>query len=170
MNWLDYALIAIMAIGIISGMLTGPLLQVYRMFSVILSIAVAFLLNKIVSNILNGLFRPEDASIIGYAIVFFVVLIMTYVVGKFLKIFLSKMKFGMSGRVLGGWLGFLNTILICGIIILIASFTENTRTQEIVNGSLIASNLEKGARMVISVVPQNLKNKSFIEKKESIRK
>ena len=63
MNWLDYALIAIIALGVAFGMLTGPLWQAYRLLSVIISIAAAILLNKITSNLLSGFLNPEASGI-----------------------------------------------------------------------------------------------------------
>ncbi len=168
MNWLDYALIAVFAIGVVIGMLTGPLWQAYRVFSVVLSIIAAFLLNKIVIVYLNGTFSPETAGILGYAIVFVAVLILTYVIGRLLKFFFIKRKFGISGRLFGGGIGFLKTIVICSAIILVVPHIENNKAKEVVNGSLIATNLDKGARMVVSTVSKNLKNKSFVEKKMGV--
>ncbi len=168
MNWLDYALIAVFAIGAVIGMLTGPLWQAYRLFSVVLSIAAAYLLNKIVIVYLNGMFSHEASSILGYTIVFVAVLFLTYIIGRLLKFFLIKRKFGISGRLFGGGIGVLKTIFICSAIILVVSYTENNKVQEVVNGSLIAANLDKGARVVVSRISKNLKNKSFVEKKVDV--
>ncbi len=169
MNWLDYALIAIIMIGVVFGILTGPLWQAYRIFSIIISVVAAILLNKFISSFFSDSLNPEASGILAYAIVFAAILIITYIIGKLFKFLLLKWKFGIGGRVLGGGIGFLRIILLCGAIILIVSFSGNNRAQEIVKGSLIASNLEKGARKVISIVPQYFKAKPFAEKKASVK-
>jgi len=169
MNWLDYALIAILTLGVVFGILTGPLWQAYRIFSIIISVAAAILLNNVTSSLFSGSLDPEASGILAYVAVFVAFLILTYIIGKLLKFILLKWKFGIGGRILGGGIGFLRIILLCGAVILVVPFSGNNRAQEIVNGSLIASNLEKGARKVISTVPQNFKEKLFAGKKASVK-
>lgn len=169
MNWLDYVLIAIITLGVVFGILTGPLWQAYRLFSVIISVAAAILLNRVTSSLFSGFLNPEASGILAYTAVFAAFLILTYIIGILLKFMLLKWKFGIGGRILGGGIGFLRVILLCGAIILVVPFSGNNRAQEIVNGSLIASNLEKGARKVLSTVPQYFKGKPFAEKKASVK-
>jgi len=44
MNWLDFILIGVIAMGTLFGIISGPLWQIYRISSVALSIAVALIL------------------------------------------------------------------------------------------------------------------------------
>ncbi|MFQ5965407.1 MAG: CvpA family protein [Candidatus Scalinduaceae bacterium] len=170
MHWLDYALIVFMAIGALLGTWTGPLWQVYRICSVILSVIAALLIYKILSSILDGLFNPEMANIVSFGIVFVIILIMTYAIGNLFKSTLTKRKFGISGRILGGGFAFIKAILTCSIIISGVSFMEGNRAGVIVSNSLIAHNLDKGAKVVISMIPQNLKDKLPSEKTVNVKK
>ncbi len=165
MNWLDYTLIIVITTGTIFGILTGPLWQVYRVCSIAVASVAAFLLYKILGDILNGVFRPETSNLFGGLIVFVVILVLTYALGNFFKFFLTKRKFGISGRIFGGGVALIKTVLTCCVIISMVSFMENNRAGEIINNSLIANNLDKGTRAVISKAPQDLKEKSLVKKK-----
>ncbi len=169
MNWLDYTLIIIVAIGTVFGMLTGPLWQVYRICSVALAVVAAFLLYEILGGILNSIFSPEISNLLGGLIVFVVILVLTYALGNFFKFFLTKRKFGISGRILGGGVAFIKTVLTCGIIISMVSFMGNNKSGEIINNSLIANNLDKGAKAVISKAPQDIKEKALAKKKVMLK-
>jgi hypothetical protein len=46
---------------------------------------------------------------------------------------------------------------------------ENNRAGEIINNSLIANNLDKGTRVVISKAPQDLKEKTLAKKKVMLK-
>ncbi|ODS33608.1 MAG: hypothetical protein SCARUB_01271 [Candidatus Scalindua rubra] len=170
MNWLDLTLIAVMAIGTIFGIMTGPLWQIYRILSVALSVAAAFLLHKLLSNILYGISSAKVSNILGYAITFGVILIITYAIGNLFRAFLTKRKFGISGRIIGGGISFIKTALTCCIIISGVSFLGNNQTGKTISNSLIAHNLDKGSKVVISKFPQNVKGVSIVEKKVNVKK
>jgi uncharacterized membrane protein required for colicin V production len=165
MNGLDYTLIIVITTGTIFGIFTGPLWQVYRVCSIAIASVATFLLYEILGDILNGVFRPEISNLLGGLIVFVVILVLTYALGNFFKFFLTKRKFGISGRILGGSVAFVKTVLTCCVIISMVSFIENKRAGEIINNSLIANNLNKGTRAVISKAPQDIKDKSLVKKK-----
>lgn len=170
MNWLDFILLGIIATGTLFGLLTGPLWQIYRISSVALSVTGAFLLHNLLSSILNGIFSPKVSNILGYAIAFSVILIITYAIGNLFRRFLTKRRFGMSGRIVGGGISFIKTVLTCCIIIAGVSFWGNDQTEKTIGNSLIANNIDKGTKAVISRLPQNVKDTSIIEKKDSDKK
>ncbi len=169
MNWLDYTLIIVIATGTVFGILTGPLWQIYRICSVAIAVVAAFFLYKILGGILDGIFNHEITNLLGGSIVFVVILILTYALGNLFKSFLTKRKFGISGRILGGGVAFIKTVLTCCVIISMVSFIENNRAGEIINNSLIANNLNKGTRAVISKAPQDLKEKSLAKTKVMLK-
>ncbi len=167
MNWLDLTLLGFMAIGTFFGILTGPLWQIYRISSVALSVTAAFIFHNLLSNILNGILGPNISEISGYAIAFSVVLIITYAIGNLFRTFLTKRKFGIIGRIIGGGISLTKTVFTCCIIITGASFLGNDQTVNIIGSSVIADNLDKGAKVVISRFPQTLKDMSINENKDS---
>ncbi len=170
MNWLDFTLIGVIATGTLFGVITGPLWQIYRISSVAISVAAAFLFHNLLGNILDGLFSPELSDALGYAIIFGVILVTTYAIGNLFRKFLTKRKFGFSGRIIGGGISFTKTIMTCCIIIAGVSFWGNERTGETIGNSLVANNIKEVTKKVISRVPQDVKDMSIVEKKISEEK
>ena len=168
MNWLDFTLIGVIATGTFFGIITGPLWQIYRISSVALSAAVAFLLRNLTGNILSGIFNSEISVALGFAIVFGVILIATYAIGNLFRRFLTKRNFGFSGRLIGGAISFTKTVLTCGIIIAGISFWGNERTGEAIGNSLVANNIEKVTKKTISKAPHALDMST--DEKKSVKK
>ncbi len=170
MNWLDITLIGVIAAGTLFGITTGPLWQFYRILSVSLAIAAAVLLHKLLDSVLNDIFSPKSSSILGYAVIFGVTLIVTYAIGNFFRKFLTKRKFGFKGRLMGGGISFTKTVLTCCVIIAGVSYWGNDQTGKTIENSFIANNLDKGIKAVIPLFPQNIKDMSIVEKKISKEK
>ena len=170
MNWLDFTLIGVIATGTFFGIITGPLWQIYRISSVAISVAAAFLLHNLTGSILSGIFSPEISGALGYAITFGVILVTTYAIGNLFRKFLTKRKFGFSGRLIGGSISFTKTVMTCCIIIAGISVCGNERTGETIDNSLVANNIKKVTKKVISKVPQDVKDMSIVEKKISEEK
>ena len=144
--------------GTLFGIITGPLWQIYRIFSVALSIVAALILHKLLSSIMEEIFSPKVSSILGYAVVFGVVLVITYAAGNLFRRFLTKRKFGMNGRLLGGGVSFTKTVITCCVIIAGVSFWGNNQTRKTVDNSLIAKNLDKVTKKVIPLFPHEIKD------------
>lgn len=162
MNWLDYVIIGITGAGAVFGILSGPLWQAYRICSIILAGVAAFFLNGPVNSILN---IPEMSNLTGYVIVFAIVIILSYVIGTFFQSFLTKKKFKFRGRIIGGGFGFIITLLACCVIISSVSFFGNQEVKQIINDSIIAYNLDKGTKAVISRVPEDIKSEGHKREK-----
>jgi len=156
--------------GTLFGIITGPLWQIYRISSVALSVAVALLLHKLLSSIIKEVLDPKISSILGYAIIFGVTLIVTYAVGNLFRRFLVKRKFGMSGRLIGGGISFTKTVITCCVVIAGVSFWGNSQAKNTIDGSVIAKNLDKGTKKVIPLFPQEIKDMAIDEKDVSEKK
>ncbi|GJQ58104.1 MAG: CvpA family protein [Candidatus Scalindua sp. AMX11] len=169
MNWLDYTLIVLVVLGTILGLVSGPLWQVYKTLAVIISLAVALVFHTIASSVFQGLFGSETASILAYAVVFFTILILAYVIGNLFKSMLTKRKFGFSGRVLGGGVALLKTTLLSSIFISAISYRGNERTETMIDDSIIAKNLNEFSQTVISKFPIEIKELSFDKDKDTIQ-
>jgi len=170
MNWLDFTLIGVITMGTLFGIISGPLWQIYRISSVALSVAASLLLHRLLSSIIKGIFSPKVSSILGYAVIFGITLIVTYVVGNLFRKFLIKRKFGMSGRLIGGGISFTKTVVTCCVIIAGVSFWGNSQTRKTIDESMIAKNLDKGTKKVIPLFPQEIKDMAIKEKEVSEKK
>ncbi len=71
---------------------------------------------------------------------------------------------------MGGGISFTKTVLTCCVIIAGASYWGNEQTGKTIDNSFIAKNLDKGARTIIPLFSQNIKDKSIVEKKISKEK
>ena len=156
--------------GTLFGIISGPLWQIYRISSVALSVAASLLLHRLLSSIIKGIFSPKVSSILGYAVIFGITLIVTYVVGNLFRKFLIKRKFGMSGRLIGGGISFTKTVVTCCVIIAGVSFWGNSQTRKTIDESMIAKNLDKGTKKVIPLFPQEIKDMAIKEKEVSEKK
>jgi hypothetical protein len=96
--------------------------------------------------------------------------VVTYAVGNLFRRFLTKRKFGMSGRLIGGGISFMKTVITCCVIIAGVSFWGNSQTREAIDNSLIAKNLDKGTKTVIPLFPQEIKDMAIAEKEVSEKK
>lgn len=170
MNWLDFTLTGVIAAGTFFGILTGPLWQIYRISSIAVSVAAAILFHNLISNILGDIFSSKVSNIVGYAVAFSVVLIITYAIGGQFRRFLTKRKFGINGRIIGGGISFLKTGLICWIIIAGISLYGNDQVRGIIDNSIIANNFDKGARAIVSRYSGNIKVKPIVEEDSSDKK
>ncbi len=144
--------------GTLFGIVTGPLWQFYRIFSVALSIIAAFVLHKLLSSIIKEMFSQKVAHILGYAVIFGIALVVTYAVGNLFRRLLTKRKFGISGRLFGGGVAFTKTVITCCVVIAGVSFWGNDQTRETIDNSLIAKNLDQGTKKVIPLFPQEIKD------------
>ncbi|GAX62171.1 hypothetical protein SCALIN_C28_0375 [Candidatus Scalindua japonica] len=156
--------------GTLFGIITGPLWQIYRITSVVLSITVALFLHKLLSGIIKEIFSPKVSGILGYAVIFGITLVVTYAVGNLFRKFLTKRKFGMSGRLIGGGISFTKTVITCCVIIAGVSFWGNDQTRKTIDNSLVAKNLDKGTKNVIPLFPQEIKDMAIDGKEVSEEK
>ncbi len=156
--------------GTLFGIITGPLWQIYRIASVIMAIAVSLLLHKLLSSIIKEIFNPKVSSILGYAVVFGVTLVVTYAVGNLFRKFLTKRKFGMSGRLIGGGISFTKTVITCCVILAGVSFWGSNHARKTIDDSPIAKILDKGTKKVIPLFPQEIKDMAKDEKEVSKEK
>ncbi|MDR4505782.1 MAG: CvpA family protein [Candidatus Scalindua sp.] len=168
MNWLDDTLIALLVLGTISGLISGPLWQVYRTLAVIISVAVSLVFHTIARSVFQGLFDHKAANISAYAVVFFAALMLTYVLGSIFKSVLTTRKFGFGGRVLGGGVALLKTIILCCIFISGISYMGNKRTDTMIEDSTIAKNFNEVSRTVVSKFPAEIKGFSFRKDTDNI--
>ncbi len=164
MNWLDITLIGVIAAGTLLGILSGPLWQFYRISSVALAIATALLLQKPLNSIFKDMFNTKTSSILGYAVTFGATLIITYAVGNLFRKFLTKRKFGLKGRLMGGGISFSKTVLICCVVIAGFSYWGSNRAGKTIENSVIAKNLDKGAKAVVPLLPHNIEEMLIVEK------
>ena len=107
MNWLDFTLIGSYSNGnSVWNNYRSSLADLPNLFSCTSLSPLSLLLHKLLSSIIKEIFSPKVSSILGYAVIFGITLVVTYAVGNLFRKFLTKRKFGMSGRLIGGGISF----------------------------------------------------------------
>jgi len=103
LNPIDIAFIAVMAYGIYRGITQGFVKSVLTFIQFVLGFLIALRFSLIMSTILNRMFRiPELVSpILGFIIIFVMVLSALYVLSTMLEFFISKSQLGSLNRGMG---------------------------------------------------------------------
>ncbi len=159
MNWIDYSIFVILFFAMVFGLASGPVLQFLRIGCLFISFFTALFLYDNLSNFLKGIFTLHTANMLGYFVIFGVASMVCYILTDLLKRILGKWEIGMGLRLLGGLLGILKGLVFCGVIIFgVLSFCSKP-TCDRVHTSKVATQIEKGMRTIVSIIPENVSSK-----------
>ena len=167
MNWLDVILIGILVVTSILGIVKGLVKQVFGLLAVIIGLILALSFYSQVSWLYLRLVSHEVlAHFLGFLTIFLVVLclgwVSSYVLSKFIK---GPLK--LLNSVLGGGLGLLKGILICGVVVF--ALLVFPISKKALKESLISPVCLHMTRAIISLIPRELKEK-FKEAYQEITK
>jgi membrane protein required for colicin V production len=156
-NWLDVILLIILLITVIMGIIKGLVRQLIGIVAVIVGVILALAYYPYVSQIVKPLFSNEAiAHFLGFMVIFIVTLVLGWVLGRlFSKAMKGSLKF--LNHLLGGGLGLIKGVLICGIIIfaLMVFPVQNNALK----GSELAPYCLKVTQAAIDLIPLELKEK-----------
>lgn len=164
-NWLDILLFIIIVLSLIMGIIRGLVRQVIGLVSVLLGLILALIYYPYVSQPYERWIESQTLShFLGFITIFIAVLCLGWLVSWLLsKIIKGPIKF--INHVLGGGLGFLKGILICGILVF-AMLVFPVSVQALKN-SYLAPYCLGITKLVAKVIPQELKD-TFTETYEDI--
>lgn len=151
-NWLDYLLIIFFVSGIIFGILRGYLWQIYRIGCLILAFVLSLLFHGMINNLVIKFLKFEDIDILGYAIIFFSTLFLTFIIGLF---FVKQQDVSSGGsKMLGGLLGLVKNIIFCSIIINGLWILEGAVVKEQIVNTKIAGPIYNITSTIANKIPQ----------------
>ncbi|HHF51308.1 MAG: CvpA family protein [Candidatus Aminicenantes bacterium] len=156
-NWMDVILLLILIVTVILGLIKGLVRQLIGILAVVVGVIFAMAYYPYVSQILKPLFSNEViAHFLGFMLIFIATLILGWMLGRlFSKAMKGSLKF--LNHLLGGGLGFIKGVLICGIIIFaLMVFPVQTNA---LKGSELAPYCLKVTQAAIDLVPLELKEK-----------
>ena len=156
-NWLDIAILIIIVVCFILGLIKGLLRMVIGIAAVIAGLVIAALYYRPFSHVFSRMFAAE---IWTHLVAFVVIFIAVLIVGALISFLLGKLVRGplrFIDRVLGGGLGLIEGILICGVLV-IAQLAFPVNKQALMRSSLAPYCywLTKG---MVQIIPQELKEK-----------
>ncbi len=156
-NWLDILLFIILALSLIWGVIKGFVRQVVGIAAVVAGLILAGMHYPNLSRLLSRANLAEPwADLVAFLLIFISVLI----AGALISFLLSKLMRGplrFINHVLGGALGVIKGVLICGVLV-IALLVFPVDKPTLMRSSLAPSCywLTKG---MIELIPQELKDK-----------
>lgn len=155
MNWIDVILISILALTSILGVIKGFVKQVFGLLAGIIGLILALGFYSQVSWIYFRFVSNEVlANFLGFLTVFLVVLclgwVSSYCLSKFIK---GPLK--LLNNILGGGLGLLKGILICGVVVF--ALLVFPISKKALKESVLSPVCLQMTRAMISLIPQELK-------------
>ncbi len=156
-NWLDILFLAIIAVSLALGLIRGLTRMIIGVASVVAGFVIAALYYRPVSALFS---RMLDAEIWRHLIAFVLIFVVVLIVGGVVSFLLSKIIKGplrLADRVLGGLLGVVSGILVCGVLV-IAQLAFPVDKQAL-RRSAIAPYCYWLTKGMVQVIPRELKEK-----------
>jgi len=156
-NWIDVILISVLVLTSILGVIKGFVKQVFGLIAGIIGLILALGFYSQVSWIyLRFISNEVVANFLGFLSIFLVVLclgwVSSYCLSKFIR---GPLK--LLNNILGGGLGLLKGILICGVIVF--ALLVFPISKKALKESVFSPVCLQMTRAMISLIPQELKEK-----------
>lgn len=157
MNWIDVILISILALTTILGVVKGLVKQIFGLLAVIIGLILALGFYSQVSSLyLRFISNEVLAHFLGFLTIFLIVLclgwVSSYTLSKFIK---GPLR--LLNNILGGGLGFLKGILICGVVVF--ALLVFPISKKALKESALSPVCLQMTRAIISLIPKELKER-----------
>jgi membrane protein required for colicin V production len=121
MNWVDIIIVIILAVGLSKGLANGFVRGIFGIAALVLGIVIAAAnYEQVVNTLFSRLQIGADGrAILGFLVVFVVVLILVSVVGRIIAKALKLASLGWTDRLAGGMLGLIMASLFTGVLLLL---------------------------------------------------
>ena len=125
MTALDIVILAVLAIGLISGFVKGVIQQAFSLGGLILGIVLGTLLYKPFAGLLLGFLNMSEktAGVAAFVIILLVVPIVCGLLGKLLSKVVHAASLGFVDRLLGALFGLVKYMLVMGLVIMVLDMT-----------------------------------------------
>ena len=156
-NWLDAALLGIVAISVVAAMWEGLVREVISLASLVAGVAVAALEYGRAAVWFRGYTdSPEMAKGLGFLALFFGILIAGAIISFLLRKMVQKAGLAWFDRFLGGIFGLARGFVICSVLLL--TMVAFSIRSAVVQGSTFAPYIMMGARVISATLPQDLRS------------
>lgn len=168
MNWLDYVLLAIVAVAAVLGIVKGFVKQVIGLVAVVAGLVLASLYYGPAGDVFAALVDSRLlANFLGFLLIFVAVLVAGAIVGHVVhKAMVGPLA--LVNRLFGGLFGLVKAVLICGVLVFALVSFEVARPA--VQGSALAPACLGITRGLVNMIPQDLRakfNSSYKEIRDS---
>lgn len=155
LNWIDILLIVILIITFILGLIKGFIRQIIGILAVIIGLILAVNFYPFVSDFyLRWITHKVLPYLLGFLTIFFAVLGLGWLISHLLsKLMKGPLKF--LNHVLGGGIGLLKGILICGVVVF--AFLLFPVNKEALKTSKLSPHCVKVTKAVFFLIPKEIK-------------
>lgn len=168
MNWLDVILIAILIVTSFLGIIKGLVKQLFGLLAVIIGLILALGFYSQVSWLYRRLVSNEVLShFLGFITIFLAVLCIGWLSSRTLsKLIKGPLK--LLNKVLGGGLGLLKGILVCGVVVF--ALLVFPISKKALKESQLSPVCLQMTRAIIGLIPRELKEEFREAYQEIIRR
>ena len=162
-NWLDYLIIGFLIFGGIIGYMQGYKWQIYRILCLILAFGISFYFSSVANAFIARYANIEGMNYVGYAAIFFLTLIITFLLG----ILFAKSKVGVQNkmRIIGGVLGIVKNAIFCSFIVTCLWLFGTEVERKPLNNSIVSTTLRTSTVFAIYKIPEMISRKRDSGKK-----
>lgn len=160
MNWLDVLLLLIVVVSVIGSFKKGMSRQVIHLASVLAGIILGAWFYKPVAALLEPhVNSARAASLGGFLIVFFGVLLVGAVISSIVGKFLRVTGLSFVDHLLGAVFGLARGVLIAvGLLMGVMAFAKDGTPPQAVEQSKVAPYVSQAARVFVAMAPRELKD------------
>lgn len=127
-NWADYFIIGVILFSTLISLMRGFIAEAFSLLIWIIAAIVAFKSAASVGNLMSRIIHtPSLRLIIGFVLVFVLILILGSLINHFLAVFVQSTGLSGTNRLLGMIFGFARGVLLIAIFILFAKTTSVVR-------------------------------------------
>ncbi|MDE2091662.1 MAG: CvpA family protein [Gammaproteobacteria bacterium] len=123
MNWVDYLILAIIIISTLISLLRGFLREIVSLVTWVVGFWVALRFARQLGDVFSIIHNPSVRVIIGFAILFVVILIIGAAINFMIGKIVEKTGAGTTDRVLGLLFGMVRGVVIVAVLAIMAGFT-----------------------------------------------
>lgn len=168
MNLLDWIFIIIIAISSIYGLFRGLIKEIISVSMVIIGLIGASRFHERLSPVIKGFGLSDQVSnILSFFILFIAIFIAVLLVGRMIHRFVQAIFLGWLNHLGGMGFGFLRGVIISSIIIIVLTITLSEKPP-ILSQSKLTPRIMNISKVLVSLVPENLKNR-FMKQEKKLR-
>lgn len=158
MNWLDALIIITLVIAGFSGWRTGIIRSAFMLAGIVLGIVLAGQLGGRVGEALGELGAPGGSRLVGFAVVFGMCVVGSYLLGIVARKIVSTLLLGWADSLGGLVLGLATSALAWSALIVAAGSTELSWATEAIQSSSVASALANRGSIVLAMLPDKYRS------------
>ena len=157
MTTLDYLVLIIMAVSIISGAVTGIVKGTIGVVSAVVGLAAAVYFYPYAGKLLSAFARPGLADLLGFLFVYLIIVLAGILLAWWLRGLLRRARMGWADHVLGAQFGMIRGWLICSTLYL--ALTAFPVWPEAVQRARLAPMLLEGTRAIALITSPEMRER-----------